>query len=371
MNEFNLRLTADDHLKAHGEAIRLDSVSKQYGSVIALKATELEIRKGEFFSILGPSGSGKSTLLKLIGGFEKPTTGTVRIGSMDVTDLPANKRPVATVFQNYALFPHLTVLENVGFGLRAQGVPKPERARLATQFLEIVNLSHKAQSLPKNLSGGEQQRVALARALAVRPRILLLDEPLGALDLKLREAMQEQLRLLHKAVGSTFVMVTHDQDEAMSVANRVAVMQGGEIREIAAPVELYQAPRSEFVGRFVGVANIFECDLLNDTDGKRYFVSAGIRLHAQPAQNSDSASGKVHILVRPENTILSRQPGGIVDGIVRDSLFINGTNITVLDTPIGIIRSRSFDGDAKNGLAPGVSVSVSWNEDDVVVLERG
>jgi len=369
-DDSDLRLAVDNQLKSHGETIRLEGVEKKYGPFTALKKTDLEIREGEFFSILGPSGSGKSTLLKLIGGFETPTSGSIQIGSTDVTGMTANKRPVATVFQSYALFPHLTVEENVGFGLRAQKVPLAERTELVRQFLAMVNLTHKAETLPKRLSGGEQQRVALARALAVKPRILLLDEPLGALDLKLREAMQEQLRLLHKAIGSTFVMVTHDQDEAMSVADRVAVMRSGEICEIAAPATLYQSPRSEFAGRFVGAANILECDIVAGSGGQKSLVRSGIKLHTLSGPDAADRTGRVQILIRPENISLSQPSGGLVNGVVRDNLFINGTNIVIIDTPIGVLRSRSFGEGVSSQVASGSSVSVGWEPDNVVVLER-
>src|SRR5215211_3181084 len=239
-------------------AVRLDGARKTYGEVVAVDRVDLDILEDEFFTFLGPSGSGKTTCLRMIAGFERPDEGRVELGGRDVTDLPPYERDVNTVFQDYALFPHMTVGENVEYGLRIAKVGREERRRRATEALEMVRLSGYEKRRPGQLSGGQRQRVALARALVKRPRVLLLDEPLGALDLKLREQMQLELTRLQRTVGITFIIVTHDQDEALSMANRIAVMNLGRVSQIAGPTELYEHPASRFVADFIGKVNLIE-----------------------------------------------------------------------------------------------------------------
>jgi putative spermidine/putrescine transport system ATP-binding protein len=238
----------------------LVSLTKHYGEVRAVAGIDLEIEAGEFFTLLGPSGSGKTTTLRMIAGFEGPSGGTIELAGQDMAGVPPYARAVNTVFQDYALFPHMTVGENVAYGLRVARVDKAERARRRDEALEMVRLPGYGARKPAELSGGQRQRVALARAIVNRPRVLLLDEPLGALDLKLREQMQSELKSIQGEVGITFVYVTHDQDEALTMSNRIAVFNDGRIEQVSSPVELYERPRTEFVAGFVGTSNLLERD---------------------------------------------------------------------------------------------------------------
>ncbi len=246
-------------------AVRLTGLRKSYGSVEAVAGVDLEIAEGEFFTMLGPSGSGKTTLLRLIAGFERPDAGTVELGGADVTRQPPYARNVNTVFQDYALFPHMSVLENVEYGLRVRRVPRPQRRQRAQAALEMVRLAGLGDRKPVQLSGGQRQRVALARAIVNEPEVLLLDEPLGALDLKLRQEMQLELKRIQREVGITFIYVTHDQEEALTMSDRLAVFNPGRIEQLGTPVEVYERPASEFVAGFIGVSNLL------DRDG-RYFT---------------------------------------------------------------------------------------------------
>jgi putative spermidine/putrescine transport system ATP-binding protein len=244
----------------------LVGLSKHYGGVVAVAGIDLEVEAGEFFTMLGPSGSGKTTTLRMIAGFEDPSAGTIELAGRDVSGVPPYDRAVNTVFQDYALFPHMTVGENVAYGLRIAGVDKAERNRRRDEALEMVRLPGYGERKPGELSGGQRQRVALARAIVNRPRVLLLDEPLGALDLKLREQMQVELKAIQGDVGITFVYVTHDQDEALTMSDRIAVFNDGRIEQVSSPVELYERPATEFVAGFVGVSNMLE------RDGERFTI---------------------------------------------------------------------------------------------------
>jgi putative spermidine/putrescine transport system ATP-binding protein len=246
--------------------VRLEGISKRYGEVVAIDRVDLDIRRGEFFTMLGPSGSGKTTTLRMIAGFDVPDSGRVLIGGRDVTGVPAYDREVNTVFQDYALFPHMSVTEKVQYGLRVAGVERGERARRADEALEMVRLAGYERRKPGELSGGQRQRVALARAIVNRPRVLLLDEPLGALDLKLRQQMQVELKAIQTEVGITFVYVTHDQEEALTMSDRIAVFNEGRIEQVGAPAEVYERPANTFVAGFVGVSNVLE------RDGQRFTV---------------------------------------------------------------------------------------------------
>jgi putative spermidine/putrescine transport system ATP-binding protein len=238
----------------------LAGLSKRYGEVVAVAGIDLEVQPGEFFTMLGPSGSGKTTTLRMIAGFEDPSGGTIELAGEDVSGVPPYDRAINTVFQDYALFPHMTVGENVAYGLRIAGVAKAERAKRRDEALEMVRLPGYGERRPAELSGGQRQRVALARAIVNRPKVLLLDEPLGALDLKLREQMQVELKSIQGEVGITFVYVTHDQDEALTMSDRIAVFNQGRIEQVSPPVELYEQPQTEFVAGFVGVSNLLERD---------------------------------------------------------------------------------------------------------------
>ena len=291
-------------------AVEVRNAVKAFGqgdsAVRALDDVSVNIRKGEFFTLLGPSGCGKTTLLRLIAGFETPTSGEILLDGKDITQDPPNRRPVNTVFQSYALFPHLTVAQNIGFGLEMQGRPKAEIADVTANMLALVQLGAMARRKTSQLSGGQQQRVALARALAPRPRVLLLDEPLSALDLKLRKEMQIELKRLQLETGITFIFVTHDQEEALTMSDRIGVMSAGRIRQIGTPRDIYTRPVNRFVASFIGESNFLSGAV--ETGGVR--LSCGDLVEAA---GSEGRSGKVTLAVRPEQVRLTRagEPGAL------------------------------------------------------------
>jgi putative spermidine/putrescine transport system ATP-binding protein len=297
-----LREPAPD-VAAASVAVRLEAVEKRFGDVAAVDGIDLDVRDGEFFSMLGPSGSGKTTTLRMIAGFELPTSGRILLHGQDVTMVPPFDRDVNTVFQDYALFPHMTVADNVGYGLRVRKVPKAERAARVVDALRMVRLEGYDRRKPGQLSGGQRQRVALARALVNRPRVLLLDEPLGALDLKLREEMQIELKAIQQAVGITFIYVTHDQEEALTMSDRLAVFNQGRIEQVGAPAEVYEHPATRFVAGFVGTSNLLTGDAAEAIIGRRgTFTIRPEKIHlAGPdtvaAGDETSAAGTIHDVV--------------------------------------------------------------------------
>ena len=282
--------------------LEIRGLTKFFGAACAVDGVDLDIEEGRFAALLGPSGCGKTTLLRMIGGFEIPTKGQIRIGGRDVTREPPNRRPVNMVFQSYAVFPHMTVRDNVGYGLKIDRVPAPERDRRIEEALALVQMESFAPRMPDQLSGGQRQRVALARALAKRPLLLLLDEPLSALDAKLRQTMQSELIRLQKTVGVTFVIVTHDQDEALSMADTVAVMKDGEIRQIDSPPRLYEFPRDCFVADFVGKMNLWPARALESSPAGARLRLAGADIELPPPANetAPAAGTEVAVGVRPE-----------------------------------------------------------------------
>ncbi len=283
-------------------------VSKRFGEVRALDGVSLQVRRGEFFSLLGPSGCGKTTLLRLIGGFERPTAGTIRIHGREMTDEPPYRRPVNTVFQHCALFPHLTARENVAFGLRRRGVPRAQAARLAADALALVRLSGCDDAYPHRLSGGQKQRVALARALAVEPEVLLLDEPMAALDPGLRREVQAELKSLQRRVGITFLFVTHDQQEALALSDRVAVMSHGRVEQTDTAVRVFESPATEFVARFMGASNLLRASV--EERGDRFIVvalAAGTRLRLDLDGAAPPLRAEVCLVVRPEKLNLAAE----------------------------------------------------------------
>src|SRR5438093_2409861 len=309
--------------------IELRGVTKRYGAQQALSPIDLEIAEGEFFCLLGPSGCGKTTTLNLIGGFVAPTTGAILIRDRPVERLPPHRRPVNTVFQSYALFPHMSVRGNVAFGLKMARVPKAEAASRVEEALHLVGLDQHGDRLPGQLSGGQQQRVAVARALVNRPAVLLLDEPLGALDLKLRKRLQVELSLIHREVGTTFVYVTHDQEEAMTMADRVAVLNVGEIEQIGTPEEIYKRPRSRFVADFIGESNFFDAVVDPGANGTAVLVDGTKVGHA--GRGPGGSTKAVTLMVRPESIhILSPQsapPGSLPARTIQAAFLGNHTRV--------------------------------------------
>jgi spermidine/putrescine transport system ATP-binding protein/putrescine transport system ATP-binding protein len=286
--------------------LELREVSKRFGGIAAVDRVSLEIRRNEFFALLGPSGCGKTTLLRLLAGFERPSSGTILIDGQDLAGVPPNRRPVNMVFQSYAVFPHMSVEQNVAYGLRVDGLPRAETRRRVADALAMVRLGGFERRRPEQLSGGQRQRVALARALIKRPKMLLLDEPLSALDRKLREEMQLELVRLRREVGITFLIVTHDQEEALSMADRIAVMFDGRILQMAAPMELYEQPGCRRVADFIGTMNLFHGRVLATMDERLRIEVEGLGEIALPGDGR--ASGEVQLAIRPEKVRLSRQP---------------------------------------------------------------
>jgi spermidine/putrescine transport system ATP-binding protein len=288
-----------DEFVARGQDLELVGVRKEFPGFVAVDNLDLRVPKGEFFALLGPSGCGKTTTLRMIAGLESPTSGKVLIGGKDITESKPHERPVNTVFQNYALFPHMSIIENVAFGLRQRKVAEP--LEKAQQALAMVELEHLALRRPQQLSGGQQQRVALARALVNRPALLLLDEPLGALDLKLRRQMQMELKAIQLDVGLTFLHVTHDQEEAMDMADTVAVMHQGRIEQMGAPEALYDRPHTVFVSKFLGQSNLFIGDVAESSGSSISIDCRGLKISV-PKERAEKHAGKIAVGVRPEKT---------------------------------------------------------------------
>ncbi|MGW3246049.1 ABC transporter ATP-binding protein [Streptomyces sp. NPDC001070] len=353
-----------------GGAVTLSGIGKDYGDFTAVHPLDLTIPEGSFFALLGASGCGKTTTLRMIAGLEDPSSGTVRIGDQDVTGLPPYKRPVNTVFQNYALFPHLDIYENVAFGLRRRGV-KSVKGQVE-EMLDLVELGHLARRKPHQLSGGQQQRVAVARALINHPKVLLLDEPLGALDLKLRRQMQLELKRIQTEVGITFVHVTHDQEEAMTMADTIAVMNAGRIEQLGAPTDLYENPRTTFVANFLGQSNLIEAEVAGSS-GDDLLLSVGDGRLAMPTERcvpSVQAGDKILAGVRPEKISIvhaddaDEVPEGRnkITGRIVDASFIGVSTQYVVNSPWCpelAVFAQNVERDSR--LAPGAEVVLHWS----------
>ena len=345
--------------------IRLEDVVKDFADVRAVDEISLEIPRGSFFALLGPSGCGKTTTLRMIGGFEEPTSGRILLGDRDVVGLPPYKRDVNTVFQSYALFPHMTVADNVAFGLERKRIAKAEVRTRVSEILELVDLAGRENRKPRQLSGGQQQRVALARAIVCNPRVLLLDEPLGALDLKLRKQMQLELKRIQNEVGITFVHVTHDQEEAMTMADTIAVMNGGRIEQLGSPAELYERPRTAFVAGFLGKSNLLDGTIAED-GLVRLDDGSELRVH------TNGTRGPVSIGVRPEK--ISLGDGGVnrLAGRVKESAYIGVATEVVVATPVGELTVFHQNVEAGGvAPAPGSDVTLSWAPEATFVVDRG
>ena len=354
--------------------VELDAVTHRFGAFTALEDVDLHIDAGRFAVLLGPSGCGKTTLLSIIGGFLTPTEGAVSIGSIDVTALPPAKRPTTTMFQDYALFPHMTLGANVGFGLRMRGMKRSERDRRTSEMLALVDLRDVFDKKPHELSGGQRQRVALARALAVEPDVLLLDEPLGALDLKLRRQMQDELKAIQRRVGTTFVHVTHDQDEAMAIADDIIVMNEGRIRDTGAPEAIYLRPRSEFSAAFMGEANLV-AGTVRHIDRQAVELDTGfgnLELPADTLVHEGIRPGdRVTLCFRPEHVDPALECGSVVDlgpAVVADTAFF-GTHHRVHLTPARVGGTRFIAHlPQTRTVSPGDRIQVRLNASMAVVL---
>jgi len=357
-----------------GRDLRLDHVTKRFGSFVAVEDLSLTIPSGSFFALLGPSGCGKTTTLRMVAGLEEPTEGTIHIGADDVTFTKPYKRPVNTVFQSYALFPHLDIFENVAFGLRRRGV-KDVRGEVE-RALELVELESFARRRPAQLSGGQQQRVALARALVNRPAVLLLDEPLGALDLKLRRQMQIELKRIQTEVGLTFVHVTHDQEEAMTMADTIAVMNAGRIEQLGSPTELYEAPETAFVANFLGQSNLIRANVTGTSGGDLLLDAHGVRL-AVPAGRRAGDPGELLVGVRPEKIHLDaagapRRDGHnvLAGGVVTDASFTGVSTQYLVRLPWGQ-EVMVFAQNLGSGgvVTPGTTVDLSFDPQHAFTLD--
>jgi spermidine/putrescine ABC transporter ATP-binding subunit len=345
--------------------VRLDKVRKTFGTVVAVNDVSLDIERGTIFSLLGPSGCGKTTTLRLIAGFEQPNAGDVYIRGQRVTAIPPYRRDFSMVFQSYALFPHLNVAENVAFGLRMRRVPRAERGAAVNEALELVKLGALADRYPRQLSGGQQQRVALARAMVVKPAVLLLDEPLGALDKMLREEMQVELRGLQQRLGITAVFVTHDQEEALTLSDRVAVMRSGLIEQIGAPREIYDRPCNEFVAGFLGASNFLDGSVVSREGGIALVETAGGRVRV--VTDSAAVGAKVRLAVRPERVRMNRPDGEGLSARVRDIVYRGSVTHYYLDSAGGSLlcyRQNAAAGD----WAVGDAACCDWDVGSGVVV---
>ena len=351
-------------------AVDIAGVEKRFGDLVAVRSLDLRIERGEFFSIIGPSGCGKTTTLRMIAGFEDPTAGRISVGGRDMTGVRPYRRPVNTVFQSYALFPHLDVFENVAFGLREAKVAKAEVRTRVDEAVSLVQLQGRERSRPRELSGGQQQRVALARALVNRPEVLLLDEPLGALDLKLRTDMQTQLKDLQRSVGVTFCYVTHDQGEAFSMSDRVAVMNHGLLEQVGTPEEIYHRPASAFVADFVGTANRF-AGRVEAVEADRYSVAIdGVGRRTAGGPTGLTAGTAVQVLVRPENLQLEtrRDDGSAdLDAAVVDTAFMGAERTVRLHSPKLGELTATARGSGQSPV-PGSRVRLSWADEDAWLI---
>jgi spermidine/putrescine transport system ATP-binding protein/putrescine transport system ATP-binding protein len=353
-------------------------VSKRFGSFTAVDDVSFDIRPNEFFALLGPSGCGKTTLLRMVAGLEIPSAGNISIDGEEMSAMPPNRRPINMVFQSYAVFPHMNVEDNVAYGLMVSGTPKAEIAPRVREALDMVQLPGLAARMPDQLSGGQRQRVALARALIKRPKVLLLDEPLSALDAKLREQMQLELMHLQQKVGVTFIIVTHDQDEALSMADRIAVMEGGQIRQIAAPDTLYENPKSRFVADFIGKVNLLDGQVTGISGGNVSIEITGAGRLAVPHEGA--AEGKVSLAVRPEKLSIGKdEPAGgspgtsiSVKGRVTDWAYYGDTSHMYVQTAESGLRLavniQNDTRDTVNNIDIGDEVWVSWSASDTILL---
>jgi spermidine/putrescine transport system ATP-binding protein len=360
-------------------SVELRDVSKRFGELVAVRDMDLAIESGEFFTMLGPSGCGKTTTLRMVAGFEEPTGGRVLIDGDDVAGLPAHRRPTNTVFQTYALFPHLSVGDNVAFGLRRKKVPKAEITRRVSEELERVGLAAEINRRPMQLSGGQQQRVALARALVNLPKVLLLDEPLGALDLKLRKGLQIELKRIQREVGITFVYVTHDQEEALTMSDRIAVMNRGAVEQVGHPEGVYDRPETTFVAGFIGVSNLMPGTVAS-VNGDRIQVRLESGVDVEAHGNGLRSGERCHAVVRPEKLRIQRAEERAVDGqpsvegVVDSSVYLGTTTQIVVrlrgDVPMTVLVPNADEAERQRLPGGGASVRLSWAPEHIHLVRE-
>jgi spermidine/putrescine transport system ATP-binding protein len=364
---------------ASKSSVTLEGVTKRFDQLVAVDDLDLELAGGEFFTLLGPSGCGKTTTLRMVAGFEEPDAGKVLIDGEDVARLPAYKRPTNTVFQSYALFPHMSVADNVGFGLRRKKVDGAEIKRRVSEELERVGLASEANRRPNQLSGGMQQRVALARALVNLPKVLLLDEPLGALDLKLRKGLQVELKRIQREVGITFVYVTHDQEEALTMSDRIAVMNRGRVEQVDAPETVYERPTTTFVAGFIGVSNLMPA-VVEQASGERTRVRLDAGVQVEAAGNGLVTGERCHAVVRPEKLEINRREESprdgwpSVEGTVESSVYLGtATQIVVRlagDVPMTVLVPNADDAERNRLPGGGASVRLSWAPEHIHLVKE-
>jgi spermidine/putrescine transport system ATP-binding protein len=356
------------------DAIALERITKRFGKVTAVDDVSLAIAEGEFFSLLGPSGCGKTTTLRMIAGFEVPDEGRIFLQGKDVTTVSPNRRPVNMVFQQYALFPHMSIYDNVAFGLKVKRVPRQEHQARVQEMLRVVELEGFERRRARQLSGGQQQRVALARALVNRPAALLLDEPLGALDVKLRKAMQLELKRIQAELGTTFVYVTHDQEEALAMSDRIAVMNAGRAEQVGSPREIYEHPQTAFVADFIGSLNVIELRV-DELVGGYAVMRVGERERVVVPVGSDTRSGdSIRIAVRPERVLIGTADGSApeggsrLEGTIAELVYLGMSTQFHADTAAGRVVSHRLADEAEAWLEPGARVVLSWEAEDATVL---
>lgn len=363
-----------------GGAIRLQQLAKSFNGIPAVTGIDLDIPAGQFYSLLGASGCGKTTTLRMIAGFEKPDSGRIELDGRDVAGDPPHKRPVNTVFQTYALFPFMTVWDNVAFGLKYLKTTRDETRRRVGEALELVRMSEFAKRRPTQLSGGQQQRVALARALVLRPRVLLLDEPLGALDAKLRKQLQLELRTVQREVGITFVYVTHDQEEALTMSDQIAVMAEGRVEQVGPPQEIYSAPATTYVAGFLGAANIFDAEVLESAGGSALCATMSTTVRCASTERAGQCpTGPAAVVIRPERLTIhstNHTPApdtNVIPGVVREVVYLGSctqVHVDVGDVTALVVEVANHAGPQSVGFEPGATVHCECSHDAVRVLTR-